>query len=175
MIAPLLLGIGLMFCQQWTGINTIIYYAPTILKLAGFSTNATAIYATIGIGVVNCLMTFIAIFLSDKTGRKPLLYAGLIGMGICLFVLGSAFQFGEALGANLKWVSLFSALFYIAFFSFSQSKCGETCRIPALSGCESCRKKQKGLSVSFSEQGHMQSFLKYRSCIYNKRIGRHKA
>lgn len=119
MIAPLLLGIGLMFCQQWTGINTIIYYAPTILKLAGFSTNATAIYATIGIGVVNCLMTFIAIFLSDKTGRKPLLYAGLIGMGICLFVLGSAFQFGEALGANLKWVSLFSALFYIAFFSFS--------------------------------------------------------
>ena len=69
MMAPLLLGIGLMFCQQWTGINTIIYYAPTILKLAGFESNATAIYATVGIGVVNCLMTFIAIFLTDKTGR----------------------------------------------------------------------------------------------------------
>ena len=54
MMAPLLLGIGLMFCQQWTGINTIIYYAPTILKLAGFESNATAIYATVGIGVVNC-------------------------------------------------------------------------------------------------------------------------
>lgn len=119
MIAPLLLGIGAMFCQQWTGINTIIYYAPTILKLAGFGTNATAIYATIGIGIVNCLMTFIAIFLSDKTGRKPLLYAGLIGMGICLFALGSAFQYGAVLGENLKWISLFSALFYIAFFSFS--------------------------------------------------------
>ena len=56
MMAPLLLGIGLMFCQQWTGINTIIYYAPTILKLAGFESNATAIYATVGIGVVNCLL-----------------------------------------------------------------------------------------------------------------------
>jgi len=119
MAAPLLLGIGLMFCQQWTGINTIIYYAPTILKIAGFNSNSSAIYATVGIGVVNCLMTFIAIFLSDKTGRKPLLYAGLIGMAVCLFILGSAFQFGEALGASLKWVSLFSSMFYIAFFSFS--------------------------------------------------------
>ena len=119
MAAPLLLGIGLMFCQQWTGINTIIYYAPTILKLAGFETNATAIYATVGIGVVNCLMTFIAIFLTDKIGRKPLLYAGLIGMAVCLFALGAAFQFQEALGAYLKWISLLAALFYISFFSFS--------------------------------------------------------
>ncbi len=119
MFAPLFLGIGLMFCQQWTGINTIIYYAPTILKIAGFNSNSSAIYATVGIGIVNCLMTFIAIFLSDKTGRKPLLYAGLIGMALCLFILGSAFQFGEALGASLKWVSLFSSMFYIAFFSFS--------------------------------------------------------
>ncbi len=119
MLAPLFLGIGLMFCQQWTGINTIIYYAPTILKIAGFNSNSSAIYATVGIGIVNCLMTFIAIFLSDKTGRKPLLYAGLIGMALCLFILGSAFQFGEALGASLKWVSLFSSMFYIAFFSFS--------------------------------------------------------
>ena len=119
MFAPLFLGIGLMFCQQWTGINTIIYYAPTILKIAGFNSNSSAIYATVGIGIVNCLMTFIAIFLSDKTGRKPLLYAGLIGMALCLFILGSAFQLSEALGASLKWVSLFSSMFYIAFFSFS--------------------------------------------------------
>ena len=119
MFAPLFLGIGLMFCQQWTGINTIIYYAPTILKIAGFNSNSSAIYATVGIGIVNCLMTFIAIFLSDKTGRKPLLYAGLIGMALCLFILGSAFHFSEALGASLKWVSLFSSMFYIAVFSFS--------------------------------------------------------
>ncbi len=119
MAAPLMLGIGLMFAQQWTGINTIIYYAPTILKLAGFETNATAIYATVGIGVVNCLMTFVAIFLTDKAGRKPLLYAGLIGMAICLFALGAAFQFQSELGACLKWVSLLAALLYISFFSFS--------------------------------------------------------
>ena len=64
-------------------------------------------------------MTFIAIFLTDKIGRKPLLYAGLIGMAVCLFALGAAFQFQEALGAYLKWISLLAALFYISFFSFS--------------------------------------------------------
>ena len=53
MFAPLFLGIGLMFCQQWTGINTIIYYAPTILKIAGFNSNSSAIYATVGIEIVN--------------------------------------------------------------------------------------------------------------------------
>ncbi len=119
MAAPLLLGIGLMFCQQWTGINTIIYYAPTILKIAGFNSNSSAIWATVGIGVVNCLMTFIAIFLSDKAGRKPLLYAGLCGMAVCLFILGSAFQFQNELGSSLKWFCLFASMFYIAFFSFS--------------------------------------------------------
>lgn len=119
MLAPLFLGIGAMFCQQWTGINTIIYYAPTILKIAGFNSNSSAIWATVGIGVVNCLMTFIAIFLSDKAGRKPLLYAGLCGMAACLFILGSAFQFQNELGSSLKWLCLFSSMFYIAFFSFS--------------------------------------------------------
>ncbi len=119
MLCPLFLGIGLMFCQQWTGINTIIYYAPTILKIAGFNSNSSAIYATVGIGVVNCLMTFIAIFLSDKTGRKPLLYIGLCGMAACLFILGSAFQFQNVPAFPLKWLCLFASMFYIAFFSFS--------------------------------------------------------
>lgn len=119
MLAPLFLGIGVMFCQQWTGINTIIYYAPTILKIAGFNSNSGAIWATVGIGIVNCLMTFIAIFLSDKAGRKPLLYAGLCGMAVCLFILGSAFQLQNELGTSLKWLCLFASMFYIAFFSFS--------------------------------------------------------
>lgn len=113
MLYPVFLGIGVMFVQQWTGINTIIYYAPTILKLAGFSTNSSAVYATIAIGVVNFLMTFVAIAYCDKCGRKPLLYIGLCGMGISLFALGFAFL------ASLKWAALLSAIVYIMSFSFS--------------------------------------------------------
>jgi len=119
MWAPLIVGVGAMFVQQWTGINTIIYYAPTILKLAGFSTNAHAVFATVVIGIVNFLMTFVAIAFCDKFGRKPLLYAGLFGMGTALILLGGAFQFSEILGESLKWIALTSAVVYIMCFSFS--------------------------------------------------------
>ena len=119
MLVPLFIGIGAMFVQQWTGINTIIYYAPTILKFAGFESNSSAIYATITIGVVNFLMTFVAIAFCDKFGRKPLLYAGLIGMACSLLVLGCAFQFGTTLGESLKWLALGATVTYIMCFSFS--------------------------------------------------------
>ena len=87
MFMPIFVGVGLMFVQICTGINTIIYYTPTIFNLAGFADNITAIYATIGVGIVNFLMTFVAIAYIDKFGRKPLLYIGLIGMLISMFAL----------------------------------------------------------------------------------------
>ena len=83
MIMPFVVGIGIMFAQICTGINTIIYYAPTIFKTAGFDSNLGAIYATTGIGVVNFLMTIVAIYFTDRLGRKPLLYFGLAGVMLC--------------------------------------------------------------------------------------------
>ena len=119
MIFPLIVGVGGMFVQQWTGINTIIYYAPVILNQAGFGTNEGAIFATIGIGVVNFLMTFVAIFTTDKIGRKPLLYIGLFGMGICLIFLALSFKFAPLFGQNAKFLALLSSILYIAFFAMS--------------------------------------------------------
>lgn len=119
MILPLIVGVGGMFVQQWTGINTIIYYAPTILQQAGFSDNLGAIYATIGIGIVNFLMTFVAIFSTDKFGRKPLLYIGLVGMGICLLMLALSFKFAILFGDSAKFYALLSTILYIMFFAMS--------------------------------------------------------
>ena len=119
MLLPLLIGVGGMFIQQWTGINTIIYYAPTILKSAGFNDNLSAIYATIGIGIVNFLMTFVAIFSTDKIGRKPLLYIGLSGMGLCLLLLSLTFGFSFKLGDYSKYYALISTVLYIMFFACS--------------------------------------------------------
>ena len=115
MLMPIFVGIGLMFIQICTGINTIIYYTPTIFHLAGFSDNISAIYATIGIGFVNFLMTFVVIAYIDKFGRKPLLYIGLSGMLISLFVLSGAF----ALGESGKWLAVTSVVIYIASFAMS--------------------------------------------------------
>jgi MFS transporter, SP family, sugar:H+ symporter len=83
----LVVAVGLAIFQQFVGINTIIYYAPTTLTNVGFG-KTSAIYANLIIGVVNVAMTVIAIKLIDRVGRKPLLYAGIAGMVASLLVLG---------------------------------------------------------------------------------------
>src|SRR5574344_2178991 len=124
MIMPFVVGIGIMFAQICTGINTIIYYAPTIFKDAGFESNISAIYATTGIGVINFLMTIVALFFTDKLGRKPLLYVGLTGVMLSLITLGCSFEFAEFFGANLKWITVGSLVTYIICFAMSLGPVG---------------------------------------------------
>lgn len=124
MIMPFVVGIGIMFAQICTGINTIIYYAPTIFKTAGFDSNLTAIYATTGIGVVNFIMTIVAVFFTDRIGRKPLLYFGLTGVMLSLFALGTSFAFAGVLGSSLKWVAVGSLVTYIICFAMSLGPIG---------------------------------------------------
>ena len=124
MIAPFVAGIGIMFAQICTGINTIIYYAPTIFKTAGFDSNISAIYATTGIGVVNFLMTVVAIYFTDRIGRKPLLYIGLTGVMFSLFALSASFGFAHIIGDSLKWFAVASLVTYIICFAMSLGPIG---------------------------------------------------
>jgi len=113
----LIIGGGLAFIQQVTGINTIIYYAPTIFKLAGYSTHS-AILVSIYVGVVFVLSTTIAVFLVDKFGRRPLLLAGVFIMTICLAIFSFSF-YVEAKTFWIKWLTLASMLIYIIGFGIS--------------------------------------------------------
>lgn len=124
MLMPVFVGVGMMFMQICTGINTIIFYTTTIFKIAGFADNISAIYATIGIGAVNFMMTFVAIFFTDRWGRKPLLYIGLWGVLIALLALGGAFHFAAELGDNLKWIAVASVVLYITAFAMSLGPIG---------------------------------------------------
>ena len=90
--APLVIGIGLAVLQQVTGINAVIYYADRIFAAAGFSdAGAQTAATTWAIGGVNVLLTFVAVAWVDKLGRRPLLFAGLIGMGISLTTIAICF------------------------------------------------------------------------------------
>lgn len=118
---PLLLGVGLAILQQATGINTVIYYAPTIFQFAGLAEATASIAATVGIGVVNVLVTLIAIWLVDRAGRRPLLLWSLAGMGIAMLILGVGFALEDS-GAGVAAVSLgqitaISLIIYVAAFA----------------------------------------------------------
>ncbi len=112
----LLIAVGFTVLQQVTGINTIIYYGPSIFALAGIASSKNAIFATLLVAVVNVLATVIALLLVDRVGRKPLLYAGVGGMTLSLVVLAYAFHTG---GASLGVVATACLMLYIVCFAFS--------------------------------------------------------
>ena len=89
----IVIAVGFVVLQQLCGINTVIYYGPQIFALAGLDSNQHAIFASVLVSVMNMLATVIALFLVDRIGRKPLLYAGVGGMLASLLVL--AFTFGH--------------------------------------------------------------------------------
>ena len=114
----LVLGFSLAVLQQVTGINTVIYYGPHIFQFAGIASNVAAILATTLVGIVNVLLTLVAIFFVDRVGRKPLLYAGISGMFVALASL--AFAFAQAhLGGSLAGIALASMMVYVGSFAYS--------------------------------------------------------
>ena len=113
----LIVGVGIAFINQMVGVNAVIYYAPTILKDAGFSSSA-AILATTGVGILNMLVTLCALLLIDRVGRRPLLLIGISGVLLALIVLGAAYLLpgGPSSAGVLLVVGL---LVYIASFAAS--------------------------------------------------------
>ena len=123
---PLVIALGLAVFQQITGINAIIYYADQIFAAAGFaSQHAQTTATTWAVGGVNVAATFIAIAFIDRLGRRPLLLAGLVGMGFSLLVVGIAFLSIGAQPASgaapsiAGIVTLVALVVFIISFAFS--------------------------------------------------------
>jgi sugar porter (SP) family MFS transporter len=112
----LLTGVMLAVFQQITGINTIIYYAPSLLHDAGLGSSA-ALLANVGIGAVNVGMTIVAIRLLDRTGRRPLLIWGSVGMAIGMFATAFSFIGGEHLTGGRAIVAIAGLVIYTGSFA----------------------------------------------------------
>jgi SP family galactose:H+ symporter-like MFS transporter len=112
----LIVGVGLAIFQQITGINTVIYYSPTILEFAGFKTAGFSILATVGVGIVNVGFTILAIRLIDRVGRRPLLLIGVAGQIVGLVILGLAFHLHQ-LASLVGYIAVISLAIYVASFA----------------------------------------------------------
>jgi MFS transporter, SP family, galactose:H+ symporter len=112
---PLVIGIGLAMFQQITGINTVIYFAPTIFQTAGLSSAAISILATAGVGAVNVIMTLVSIRLIDRLGRRQLLYWSLGGMAATLLVLSGVFYSGAS--GESAWIAVAAVAAFVGFFA----------------------------------------------------------
>jgi len=121
---PLLIAVFIFFFQQFSGINTIIYYSPIIFQKAGFTSNAAAILPSVIVGTVNVLFTFVSIALLDRLGRRPLYLVGFSGLIVALVSLGLSFEFQARLGEATKWATVGSMLLFCAFFAMSLGPLG---------------------------------------------------
>jgi MFS transporter, SP family, galactose:H+ symporter len=122
--APLIITIGIFFFQQFSGVNTIIYYSPIIFKMAGIVSNTDSILPSIIIGAVNVSACLLSVFMLDKVGRRKLFFVGISGMIPSLGLLGACFYFKEALGASLPIFAVLSIVSYIIFIAISLAPLG---------------------------------------------------
>lgn len=106
-----IIGITLAILQQATGINTVIYFAPTIFEFAGYGNATASIAASVGVGIVNVVLTVISIFLVDRVGRRPLLLISLSGMILSLLGLSAVFTIGAAS------LGIYTAVFLMAYIA----------------------------------------------------------
>ncbi|UXS22149.1 glucose transporter GlcP [Staphylococcus delphini] len=116
LLSTIIIGSIFALLQQLIGINAIIYYAPKIFATAGLG-ESTAILSTVGIGVVNVLVTIFAISIIDKIDRKKLLVIGNIGMVASLLIMSALIWL---IGVNsAAWIIMLCLTTFIIFFGVS--------------------------------------------------------
>lgn len=141
---PLLIALGLMFFQQLSGINAVVFFTTTIFEMAGSTIDSSL--CTIIVGIVNLIATLIATALVDRLGRKVLLYISatlmaitLVGLGVYFFFKGDSSDFS---GAKVGWLPLLCLVVYVLGFSMGYGP------IPWLMMGEILPEKVRGLDAS---------------------------
>ncbi|KAJ6493163.1 general substrate transporter [Mycena sanguinolenta] len=107
--ARTLIGILIMVFQQWSGINALLYYGPTLVRSIGLQGDTVGLLVSGGIGIVQFLAVGPAIVYIDRLGRKPLLRGGSAVMGLShltIALLVQLFQDNWPEHATAAWVAV---------------------------------------------------------------------
>lgn len=122
-VMGMIIIMGLMFFQQMSGINAVIFYTGFIFTAANTGIHSTT--ATIIVGVIQVIATFIASMVVDKVGRRIMLLVSVAVMGICTILMGVYFYLDarpdpithESQTASLGWLPIVSLSVFICMFS----------------------------------------------------------
>lgn len=112
---PFLIALAVASLNQLTGINSILQFVTLILHSTGLSSDFISMLGGVGVGLINFIVTIIALSLIDKMGRKPLLMIGTAGTCIALFFSGYLCTWPDSImKGSLLTVGLFGFIFFYA-------------------------------------------------------------
>lgn len=112
----LLVALAVAVLNQGTGINAILQYAPVMLKSAGLSSHSASMMGAVSIGMVQLVVTIIAVWIVDKVGRRPLMIVGTGG----IFLVNIALMFlalQAPFSASSGWLALIGLMIFIVFYA----------------------------------------------------------
>lgn len=115
-----------MFFQQWTGINAVLYYAPTIFQNLGLDQTGVSLLATGVVGIVMFIATIPAVMYVDKWGRKPTLIVGAVGMALCHFIIAvitAKNQKDWEHHRSAGWAAVVMVWLFVVHFGYSWGPC----------------------------------------------------
>lgn len=112
---PLMIAIMIMFAQQLSGINAVMFFSTKIFRMAQLDKNA-AQNATMGVGAMNVLMTFISLILVERAGRKTLLLIGFGGMFIDTALLAICLAFADT-SSTAAYFSIVLVIMFVVLFA----------------------------------------------------------
>ncbi|KMT04184.1 hypothetical protein BVRB_8g184790 [Beta vulgaris subsp. vulgaris] len=84
-------GVTVQVAQQFVGINTVMYYSPTIVQLAGFASKSTALALSLITSGLNAVGSIVSMMFVDRHGRRRLMIISMVGIITCLVVLAIVF------------------------------------------------------------------------------------
>jgi MFS family permease len=115
-----------MFFQQWTGINAILYYAPTIFESLGLGSNTISLLATGVVGIVMFIATIPSVLYIDKLGRRPILTIGAIGMATCHIIIAAIvakYRDSWDTHSGAGWAAVAMVWLFVVHFGYSWGPC----------------------------------------------------
>ncbi|KAJ5752599.1 hypothetical protein N7520_009516 [Penicillium odoratum] len=119
------LGSTIMFWQQFSGTNSIGYYAPQIFESIGISSTHSSLFATGIYGTVKVVATAIFLFVGiDRWGRKNSLIGGAIWMASMMFIIGAVLAThppdADATSVSSASIAMVTMIYlYVIGYSFS--------------------------------------------------------
>ncbi|XP_011314370.1 facilitated trehalose transporter Tret1 isoform X2 [Fopius arisanus] len=117
-IKGLIIAFGLMFFQQLSGVNAIIFYSGSLFDAAGSSMDSNL--STIIVGVMQVIAVFISTLIVDKLGRRILLIGSVLAMCISALVIGVYFNLkrnDNPVAEDIGWLPLLGVCIFIIMFS----------------------------------------------------------